>query len=85
MISERTGLEEHNLVILGEVHEAGNHLGELDDLLHGECQLLCHLSPQLPVALKTHDITDLLSITVKSFTFNGHLSSCISWVEQATN
>jgi len=57
---ERTGLEQHNLVVLGEVHEAGNHLGELYDLLNSKRQLLCHLSPQLPVALKTHDITDIL-------------------------
>jgi hypothetical protein len=46
-VSLTTLFEKRNLVLLGELHEAGKHLGELDDLLDDAGQLLGRGRPQL--------------------------------------
>lgn len=46
------------LIVLAESHEAGNQLGELDDVLDHCRQLLCAVQPQI---LLTHALVELHS------------------------
>ena len=55
---KHTCFEEDDLIVLRQLHEAGHHFGEFDDLLDDGRQLLRAVEPQLLVGLKRHGPTD---------------------------
>ena len=50
----RAGLEQADLVLLRQLHEAGHHFREVDDLLHARRQLVRQLDVQQRLAQRQH-------------------------------
>ena len=77
--------KQHDLVVLHQTHEAGHHLGELDDLLHAVRHLVRDLQPQLRVRLKQEVVALSITAIGSEFGLRPEVSTSLHAREHRTN